>query len=269
MCRFWAAVVAATLALAAPGRVAAAPIGFATDVNNDLYSVDLGAATATLIGNAGPIGDLLEAIAISPGGSLFGTDTTGRLYSIDTGTGLATLIGGTGLGNIEGLDFSGSTLLGTDFNTPVTVYSIDTGTAAPTPVVTSNAADGPVRAFAVQDPATGFIITDTPTFQTLQRIDLTTGATTAVGTITGFVAAIDFDGSTLYGLDVGGNVYTIDTTTAAQTLIGNTGGQVWLGLTIPAGDPAAVPEPATLTLAGVGLATGLLARARRRRAVVG
>ncbi|MBX9581168.1 MAG: DUF4394 domain-containing protein [Gemmataceae bacterium] len=261
---FWAAAVAATLALAAPARVTAAPIGYAIDTSQNLFSIDLGTATATLIGPTGA--GFFESLAVSPGGALYGADTGGNLYSINTGTGAATFIGSTGLGNIEGMDFNGSTLLAADFNTPTTIYSINTATAVPTPVVTSDVADGPTRAFAVQNATTGFIVTDTPTFQTLQRIDLTTGVTTAVGTITGFVAAIDFDGSgTLYGLDGSGNVYTIDPTTGAQTLVGNTGENFWLALAIPA-DTAAVPEPTTLALAGTGLATGLLARLRRRRA---
>ena len=53
-------------------------IGFAVDATGSLYSVDLTTATATPIGSTG---QLLEGLAISPQGSLFGTDFLGNLFS--------------------------------------------------------------------------------------------------------------------------------------------------------------------------------------------
>jgi hypothetical protein len=63
----------------------------------------------------------------------------------------------------------------------------------------------------------------------------------------------------LYGLDSDGSEYIIDRNTAAVTLVGNTGGQVWLDMTIP---QTAVPEPSTIGLLGIGL-LGVATRLRR------
>jgi hypothetical protein len=109
-------------------------IGFAVDAAENLYSLDLTTAAATPIG---PTGQLLEGLAISPQGSLFGTDFLGNLFSVSRSTGAATLVGNTGVGDIEGLSFSGTTLIGTNFSNlggPTTVYSINTSTAAPTAI---------------------------------------------------------------------------------------------------------------------------------------
>jgi hypothetical protein len=97
---------------------AADQLGFAADATGTLYSVDLTTAAATPIGATG---QLLEGLAISPNGSLFGTDNLSNLFSISKTTGAATLIGNTGILNngspdIEGLTFRGSTLIGTDFS---------------------------------------------------------------------------------------------------------------------------------------------------------
>jgi hypothetical protein len=82
---------------------------------------------------------LLEGLAISPNGSLFGTDNISNLFSISKATNTAPLIGNTGILNngtpdIEGLTFRGSTLIGTDFSNlggPTTVYAINTTTGEP------------------------------------------------------------------------------------------------------------------------------------------
>src|SRR5580692_10423934 len=110
---------------------AADQIGFAVDNTTNLFSVDLTTATATPIGNTG---QFLQGLAFSPAGSLFGTDYQGNLYSVSKTTGAATFIGSTGLGDIEGLTFRGSTLIGTNFSNlggPTTLSAIDTTTAYP------------------------------------------------------------------------------------------------------------------------------------------
>jgi hypothetical protein len=192
---------------------------------------------------------------------LFGTDVAGNLYSLNKTTGAATFVGATGRGNIEGLDFSGSTLLGTDFNDPVTVFSINTSNASTANIVTASSLTGVVRTMTVLDPNNVLVRGDGPPNNTLYSLSLTTGAVTTIGTlaVNGFqFAAMDFGtNGVLYGLDNDGSEWIIDPTTAGVTLVGNTGGQFWLDMTA-----APVPEPGTITLLGLGL---LALRAGLRR----
>src|SRR5690242_17514299 len=126
---------------------AADQFGFAVDNTESLFSVDLTTATATRIGFTG---QFLQGLAVSPQGALFGTDFVGNLFSVSKTTGAATLIGSTGLGDIEGLSFNGTTLIGTNFSNlggPTTVSAINTTTAVPTTITSFS--QGPVRAMAV------------------------------------------------------------------------------------------------------------------------
>src|SRR6266404_9132219 len=226
---------------------AADQLGFAVDATENLFSVDLTTATATPIG---PTGQFLQGLAVSPGGSLFGTDYLGSLFSVSKTTGAATLIGNTGLGDIEGLSFRGTTLIGTNFSNlggPTTISAIDTTTALPTTVASFS--QGPVRAMAVVNSNTIDVASDSPVSQSLVQVNLLTGTNSSLGQLpsTGaaLIAALNFgtDG-VLYALDPLGNEFIISSN-GAGTLVGNTGGQYWLDLTIdPPGDPpGAVPEP--------------------------
>jgi hypothetical protein len=194
----------------------------------------------------------MEGLALSSGGTLYGTDDGGNLYSINTTTGAATLIGSTGLGDVEGLGFDGSTLLGTNFNSPTTIYSINTTTAAATSVV--SASTGVVRGMAL-DGNEAFVASGSAV-QSLETINLTSGAVADIGTLAPFFAALAYDG-TLYGLDSSGNEYTINQSNADLTLVGNTGGQFFLDATLA--PVSAVPEPTSIlllvtVLAGAGFA---------------
>jgi hypothetical protein len=206
-------------------------------------------------------------LAVSPGGGLFGTDYQGNLFSVSKTTGAATLIGSTGLGDIEGLTFRGTTLIGTNFSDlggPTTVSAIDTTTAAPTTITSFS--QGPVRAMALVNTNTVDVASDSPTSQSLVQVNLLTGTNTSLGQLpssgAALIAALNFgtDG-VLYALDPFGNEFTI-ASNGAGFLVGNTGGQQWLDLTMastvldPPGDPPGVPEPSSLALlltAGLGL----------------
>jgi hypothetical protein len=245
---------------------AADQVAFAVDNTLNLFSVDLTTATATPIGNTG---QFLEGPAISPTGSLFGTDAFGSLYSISPTTGAATFIGNTGLGDIEGLAFNGTTLIGTNFSNlggPTTVSSINTSTAAPTTITSFS--QGPVRAMGVLNPTTVDVASDSPVSQSLVQVNLTTGTNLNLGqlpsngmAVTGsdLISALNFgtDG-VLYALDALGNEFIISSN-GAGTLVGNTGGQQWLDLTMAStalDGPAPVPEPnsmALLLMAALGL----------------
>ena len=253
-----AGLALALAGLAALGLTAARPAqaqtAYAVDTQS-LYTINLTTGAATLIGNDGRD---LEGLAISPTGALFGTDSGGNLFSLSATTGAATLIGSTGLGNIEGLDFFGSTLIGSDFINPTTFYSINTATAAPTAIV--SAATGVLRGIDATGPTSALVISDQPTFQTLQSVDLTSGTVTSIGTLAGTGISGDFSGldfaanGNLYGVDSGGDFDQINPLTGATTLIKNDG-LVFLDFKI-AGTPA-VPEASTTVSFGLLLALGM------------
>ena len=248
-------LVAGILALSVRSA-AADQLGFAVDNTTTLFSVDLTTATATPVG---PTGQFLQGLAVSPTGSLFGTDFVGNLFSVSKTTGAATLIGNTGLGDIEGLTFTGTTLIGTNFSNlggPTTVSAIDTTTALPTTITSFS--QGPVRAMALVNPNTVDVASDSPVSQSLVSVNLLTGTNTSLGQLpssgAALIAALNFgtDG-VLYALDPLGNEFTISSN-GAGFLVGNTGGQYWLDLTMastvldPPGDPPGVPEPNSMAL---------------------
>jgi len=232
-------------------NAAADQLGFAVDATGNLYTVDLTTATATPIGSTG---QLIEGLAISPQGSLFGTDFLGNLFSVSGTTGASTLIGNTGVGDIEGLSFNGTTLIGTNFSNlggPTTIYAINTSTAVPTAVTSFS--QGPVRAMAVVNPNTIDVASDSPVSQSLVQVNLLNGTNTVLGQLpsagAALIAALNFgsDG-TLYALDPFGNEFII-ASNGAGTLVGNTGGQNWLDLTMASTTlPGAVPEPGSMAL---------------------
>ena len=112
-----------------PVPAQADPLAFGLGFGS-LFTIDLATATATLIGTT-TIAGIPEGLALSPSGMLFATDSGGILYRINPATAETTFVGSTGLGNIEGLDFNGTTLVGSPFRSS-TLFSIDTATANPT-----------------------------------------------------------------------------------------------------------------------------------------
>jgi hypothetical protein len=239
---------------------AADQIGFAVDNTENLFSVNLTTATATPIGFTG---QFLQGLAFSPQSGLFGTDFLGNLFSVNKATGAATLIGDTGLGDIEGLSFNGSTLLGTNFSNLgglTTVSAINMTTAAATTITSFS--QGPVRAMAVMNPNTIDVASDSPVSQSLVSVNLLTGTNTSLGQLpsTGaaLIAALEFGtNGVLYALDPFGNEFIISSN-GAGTLVGNTGGQYWLDLAVdPPGDPNGIPEPNSMALLLIG-ALGLI-----------
>ena len=261
----------AKLALTALTCLALAPAAhaqvnaYAVDTNSNLNLVNLSAATVSTIG---PTGQFFEGIALSSTGSLFGTNGSGQLYSINTATGASTLIGGTGRGNIEGVVFNGSTLLGIDFAITPTIFSINTADATTTNLVTLSSAIGAVRAMTLLDSNDVLVRSDRPQNNDLDRVNLTTGQVTVLGQMPGDIdAALGFgsDGN-LYTLDDNGNEYLINPSNGSGTLVGNAGGLFYLDLATITSAPMSTPEPGSVALlVGMSLSgAGFLARRRKQ-----
>ncbi len=246
-------------------RPAWAVPAFGIDSNGDLYRIDLATGTTTLIGQTDINFDFAvtvpQGLAVSASGSLFATDILGMLYELDPTDASTTLIGDTGLGNIEGLDFLGTTdtLIAADFDSrPPSLFTLDLATGDPTLLVTASEPAVAVRSMTLIDMDTAIIRTDDPEENTLRRLDLSTGALTTIGAVSGFpgLTGLDFgiDGN-LYGLTNVGEILAIDPTNANATLIADTG-IGWLGL-------AAVPIPEPNSMALVLAGTAALACIRR------
>jgi hypothetical protein len=228
-----AAVVVLLCLAAVPIVRAQTNFAFAVDRNANLYRVDLDHASVTLVGITGVF---LEGLALSPDGRLFGTDTGGNLYQVNVNSGAATLVGNTGGGDVEGLHFFGSMLVGVGLTTAPPVFlSINTQTGASTTLVTANSTTGPVRAMTSSDLNHALVAGAQGAFQhALYSVDLVTGDVTLIGIPnvgTTFLAAMDFNrAGTLYALDANGNEWTVNPCTAAVTLVGNTGSIFWLDM---------------------------------------
>ena len=240
-----------------------------------LFDVDIATGATTNPRDTGITN--LTGIAFSPSGTLFGltsfftSGTDNALYTFDTATGAPTLVGSTGLTLAEGdlvFDPTTGTLYGIEglSGADRTLFTIDPTTGAATTIGAVgilNVNDLSAMAF---DVAGNLFIVDTA-IAALLRVNKATGAVLnsvplSVGSL-GPLAGLAFDPDTgiAYFANGGGsanNLYTLNTTTGALTLIGPNAGLAGLAFA-PA--QTAVPEPGTLLLFGVGVAMFM---ARRR-----
>jgi len=221
-------------------------------------------------------------------GGIYALGSTSRLYLIDLTSGVATQVGSDGAFTLDGDQF------GFDFNPTVDRIRVTSDTGQNLRLNPNNGAlaatDGSL-AFATGDPneaatpnVVGSAYTNNfvgATTTTLYALDsaldiLATQVPPNSGTLN-TIGALGFDTSDLVGFDISGAsgvafasltapagnaslLYTIDLATGAATLVGTIGTQAPLvALT------AAIPEPGSLSLVGLG-AVGLFAFARRRRA---
>jgi len=187
-------------------------------------------------------GDNSQLSLGAAGGTVYATDFANRLYSVNPATGKATLIGNTGIpavpfipvsitdGHInfynENLfDFGGS--LYANFDAGTFDFATQEGTQVIAPA--------------------------------LYRIDTTSGAATKVAATDFGLVTITGVNGVIYGFsDTNGQVVTLDVSNGKTNAVGEVDPS--LGLI---GGAAAVPEPASILLSGLGLAAGLLwARAR-------
>ena len=228
-----------------------------SDVDDQLYRVNLQTGTSTAVGATG-FADL-EGLALSPSGALFAVDdATDVLVTINTTTGAATLVGPLGVAVTDmglAFDCAGNLFMSTDAPSPEKLYRLNPATGAATEVgnqgqdVTGLTARG-ATLFGLGGDGTNNLVTLNPT----------TGAATVVGPLTAPTLAVsdgglDFDDSgVLWGLEDAGKTFTINTTTGVATLVSDVGaGFEGLAVSVPGGcasvaDLAAnVAEGATAT----------------------
>jgi hypothetical protein len=239
--------------------------------NGNLYSIVPATGATTLIGAQGVT--LTDIAAF--GGLLYGVDSTTNLYSIDPITGHAILIGATGQ-SFNSLAFDSSGVLYAAGAATTNLFTINTGTGTATQATNGvNAAYkaggdlafvGSTLYLTAQINVNGYT--------TLETVDLTTGAVTAIGTDLGVknVYGLAYYDGVLYGFsNPTGNsaeAISIDLTTGVGTLLASYGGAgrgafAFNGATY---NGVAVPEPATLATAGIALiALGSFAFRRRTR----
>jgi hypothetical protein len=255
--------------------VARADSVYVAGSGNEFGKLDLGTGALTPIGTlALPAGDILVDLAPYGAGSLLGIDAAGEAFRIDAATARLTDVGSLGIANLLGLGGASGHVFGIGFN-PEVLYSIDLGGPAPSATSFEHVPIAGTGLVAV-GPDGSVFVTGAPEnvsgSEFLFRIDPVTGAVTTLGpTGMGLISAPGagtfyagaFVGSTLYGFDgATGDEYTLDTATGAATLVGTP--------MLPNGDfvdgiaAAPVPEPASLTMLGIGIA-GIAAVGLRRR----
>ena len=209
----------------------AAPIAYSvrSDVDDQLYQIDLATGVATAIGPVGFVD--VEGLAFNCAGGLYGVDdATDQLISINLATGAGTVVGPLGIGGVGtsndfGLTFdtAGNLWLSTDL--PGNFYSVNPATGAATLV----GAQGQAVTGLAFNGATGILYgLGGDGANNLVTLNTATGAATNVGPL-GAVAlvsgGIDFDvGGVLWGLNefsAGGvsQIFTINTATGAATVV--------------------------------------------------
>jgi PEP-CTERM motif len=248
----------------------AGTIVYVSTFTGQFGTMDAATGTFTQIGPSftDPLGGLVQG---GPTGYM-GVSFSGNLDSVNPATGTISVIGATGLGSaaLDTAELNG-TVYETDYGNNLYTINTTTGAASligPTgmPPVPSDPADLVDEAFFGADGklyatfdafnATTYALVDPPE---LYQINTTTGLATLVApTAFQLDAAVDL-GGTIYGFTAADTVLSLDLATGGSTFVTNY-------------DPAAffvtgvaqTPEPASFTLAGIGIAAVLIARRRRR-----
>jgi plastocyanin len=220
-----------------------------------LWLIDVTTQSASLIGDTGF--DRLGGIAFDSSGTLYGvsggSSNQGTLMTIDPANGTATVIGLLSDPNaaVDALRFnSQGVLYGGSFNNSKSVGQLLTIDPSNGNVLSSLTLVGsgnsfcPGIAFDSQDVLYGSRGNSSGRTEDLDLIDQVTGVLTPIGPMEAVISDIVFapDGI-LYGSSPTGDLYTIDPTTGAKTLLFNTSIAQLSGLAAAPASPTPTPTP--------------------------
>jgi len=233
LCLAAALLAGLALTLAPAPRASAAPIAYAvrSDVDDQLYQIDLATGVATAIGAVG-FADV-EGLTFNCASGLYAVDDiTDQLITIDPATGAGVAVGPLGIGGVGaendfGLTFdtSGNLWLSTD--APGNLYSVNPATGAATLV---GAMGQPVTGLAFNGSNGVLYGLGGETTNNLVTLNPASGAAAAVGALGAVTTpdgGIDFDsGGVLWGLNdsspgpgTPSQAFTINPATGAASVV--------------------------------------------------
>jgi hypothetical protein len=240
----------------------AGPIIWVNDSRGGLGKVDVATGTVTMVGNSGLT---LTDIAFDPSGNLYGLSFT-TLYQVNTTNAALTTIGAHGINGGNALTFGSDGTLYAAGASP-NLYTLNTGNGAGTPFANSMGTNS-----AGDLAFNGGQLYLAGTNNQLVRLDLSNaGQGTNVGAFgvsSVFGLATASSNGVLYAI-AGTNIYTVNKTTGAATFLSDYSGQGLLDAYGAAffDEARDVPEPASMTILGIGLAGFAAYRSRRKDAV--
>jgi hypothetical protein len=244
-----AALTAIALLLSlAPQSMATTGYSVGSDLDDNLYRIELETGVKSLIGPVGFVD--VEGLAFDAGGTLFGfDDSTNQLLKLDLVTGVGTAVGASGITPTDvGLDFNcqSNPFLSVDAPEPFNLNRIDVATGAGTPIgpqgvrVTGLGSDGQ-RLFGITGDSDNRTVV----------MDTVTGAATAIGPTGlelsdgGLAGAPD---GTIWGVvDGTGQIFTVDKQTGAATERSNVGSAGFESLAIDSPSLCAPPTASIIS----------------------
>lgn len=234
-----------------PPIAAVAQTGFSvrSDVDDQLYSIDLPTGIATPIGPTG-FGDV-ECIAFDASGVLYGVDDiTNQLVICDTSTGACDAVGPLGVAFTDcGLTFdcNGELFMSTDAPAPLNLYSIDPNTGQATAIgPQGQQVTGLAAGAATAICGSGVFGLGGDGTNNLGCMDLFTGAFEEIGPLNVVNVddgGIDFDSlGILWGIQDAGLIFTITPSTgAASGVTATLNGFEGLAIDVPSCEPRVIP----------------------------